>query len=67
MADNITNCLGESCVGCDNLHMHIGQLRCFKNHKAEGEFICWPKIGTQYPKPIYNNCYKHSDEITRAI
>ena len=50
MAEQVTNCLSESCVGCEHLHMHIGQYRCFKaKHAAEGEFICWPKVGTQYP------------------
>jgi hypothetical protein len=48
-------------VGCVHLHLSIGQYRCFKaSHAAEGEFICWPKIGTQYPRPIRNRdrCYK---------
>ncbi len=63
MAEQVTNCLGESCIGCRHLHLHLGQYRCFKaKHAAEGEFICWPKIGTQYPKPIRNreHCYKES-------
>ena len=63
MADQITNCLADSCVGCVHLHLSIGQYRCFKgSHAAEGEFICWPKIGTQYPRPIRNrdHCYKEA-------
>ena len=61
MAEHITAVLSESCVGCEHLHLHIGQYRCFKaSHAKEGEFICWPKIGTQYPRPIRNRsrCFK---------
>ncbi|MFZ5451662.1 MAG: hypothetical protein ACOZF2_07300 [Thermodesulfobacteriota bacterium] len=61
MAEQVTNCLGESCIGCRYLHLQLGQYRCFKaRHAAEGEFICFPKIGTQYPRPIHNRerCYK---------
>lgn len=54
MADKITTNLSESCVGCENLHLSIGQYRCFKKNKVNGDFICWPALGTQYPKPIYN-------------
>ncbi len=61
MAEQITNSLGESCIGCEHLHLHLQQYRCFKaKHAVEGEFICWLKIGTHYPKPIRNRerCYK---------
>lgn len=60
--EQITNCLSESCVGCKNLHLSTGQYRCFKYEHVvpDGQFICWPKIGTQYPKPIYDRwcCFK---------
>lgn len=64
MADQITNCLGDSCIGCKHLHMNIGQYRCYKASHAAlvGEFICWPKIGMQYPRPIRNRetCYQEA-------
>jgi hypothetical protein len=56
--ERTTDVLSVSCVGCEDLHLALGQYRCFRDDEGEGDFICWPKVGPIYPGPRAENCWR---------